>query len=685
MTVSYVQELNKGWRRKHDNPKAAAPVTAARICYPATRAELVEICRTQPDGLGLHAAGSHWALSPAALSDDTFIETHDPSNAHPPMAATLSEVVPGRLNPEFFEFLNNLEDRDLFSLVHVEAGKRIYQLYAELDQPMKPNQLSLGLAMYQRFGTTRFSGPWAFETLGGAGGQTVVGAFSTGTHGGDFRQPPIADSVMAIHLVAHGGKQWWIERAPGRMPQLTDDGLLKALYSPLDPEDTNQFEIVRDDEMFAAALVGVGRFGAIYSVILRAVPQYNLYERRRLADWQDVKGLVKQTGGPLYNEAPAPPFALVHTPDPEQRFLQIVVCLTPYANFSRNRVSITKRWTVPWDPMAPLAAPKGRAERVGAIVADFDALTGGPRFAEAGRNFPYDGTGEPGMLEKACSQGAFLAALIEELLQELEEFIGTGGQVAIGTLAQILVPGAGGTVLLLPFLSELARLVRKFLEELGIDDTLAGAMDKLRRLLLGSPASDLLGSQAGILIWQGIAYKIFETIQKNLDLEGVSYAMMDRHDYRQKVCEIDVDSIEVFFDATDDRLITFIDALIAFERGQEFLGRAFLGYASLRFTGPSVALLAEQRWPVTCAVEIACIRGMEGSQQLVDYATALALGPAIRGHLHWGQRNDYTAPHVELRYGSNLAKWRNALGRITEDGARNAFSSDFTRRVGLEL
>jgi hypothetical protein len=35
------------------------------------------------------AAGSHWALSNAAISDHTFIETHDPNEAHKAMGATL--------------------------------------------------------------------------------------------------------------------------------------------------------------------------------------------------------------------------------------------------------------------------------------------------------------------------------------------------------------------------------------------------------------------------------------------------------------------------------------------------------------------------------------------------------------------------------------------------------------------
>src|SRR6516164_419100 len=112
--------------------------------------------------------------------------------------------------------------------------------------------------------TPEFGGPHAFNTLGSAGGQTVVGALNTGTHGGDFDRPPIADSVLAIHLVADGGKQYWIE--PEMTPTLTDDSSLTQALSDLGvPMGAADFEIVRDSKLFNAVLVSAGRFGVIYS------------------------------------------------------------------------------------------------------------------------------------------------------------------------------------------------------------------------------------------------------------------------------------------------------------------------------------------------------------------------------------------------------------------------------------
>jgi hypothetical protein len=144
-------------------------------------------------------------------------------------------------------------------------------------------------------------------TLGGNVGQAVAGAISTGTHGGDPTQPPLADAVMAMHLVTEGGRELWIER---NSEPITDD---LALANALPCKDT---EIVRDDGLFDALLVGCGRFGVIYSYVLRVRPAF------RLAEWTyEIPRVVLTTAlrdgitnntflDPLLKILPAPPAAL---------------------------------------------------------------------------------------------------------------------------------------------------------------------------------------------------------------------------------------------------------------------------------------------------------------------------------------------------------------------------------------
>src|SRR5256886_5649970 len=149
-------------------------------------------------------------------------------------------------------------------------------------------------------GNDSYLGPWGFQTLGGAGGQTVFGALATGTHGGDFHMPPIADAVMALHLVADGGKHYWIEpESPTELgTRLTDDEPLRALYGQDRFGGQDNFEILRDDNIFNSVLISAGRFGIVYSIVIAAVRQYCLHQERRLTTWQDIKDQVRDPSSP---------------------------------------------------------------------------------------------------------------------------------------------------------------------------------------------------------------------------------------------------------------------------------------------------------------------------------------------------------------------------------------------------
>lgn len=211
-------------------------------------------------------------------------------------------------------------------------------------------------------------------------------------------------------------------------------------------------------------------------------------------------------------------------------------------------------------------------------------------------------------------------------------------------------------------------------------------MDDIRSRLLDNP--DPVQRAAGILVWQSICYEAFKQKQGPEDFTAISYAVMDGHDYTMASCVVNVDSIEVFFDASDPNLPVFIDALLTYEATQEVMeGKAVVGYISLRFTGPTRALLGMQAFPRTCVVEVACLKDVAGSQELMAFASAFARDRNIRGIIHWGQRNDCTAAEIEDRFGDatwigdKLTPWRRALHHIV---GGDRFSTEFTRRLGLE-
>lgn len=603
------------------------------------------------------------------------------------MGKTLTNVIPNCLNRDYVEHMVRNGADQKWYLVHVEAGKRIYQLYSELDQLVDVGDTStLAGFINEQFNDPGYGGPWAFATLGGAGGQTIVGALNTGTHGGDFDRPPIADAVMALHLVTDGGKHYWIETVSNEYPQLTDDFMMSIEFGITEYGGIENFEIIRDNNVFNAVLVSAGRFGVIYSVLLRAVPQYALHERRRLHVWQDFKHQIKDRNGPLFTE-PAVPSARC-------RFLQIAICLTPHAFFTKNLAGITKRWEVslPADP------PAGKSVSETFSKHSTSASRGHAwrrRRADHGYSPDPDNPGkaaEPSMLERACADASFLKGVIEAVIEEIEEFVNSNGAVVGAGIGAIAIAGGVGLLLLIPALLLILLILREILDHFDDDTRLGEHMENIKNELLDPNEPDPLKRAAGLFTWQLIAYKAFESQQDDLDFDAISYAMMDRKDYLNISCEVNVDSVEVFFDAVDDRLITFVDALIAYEVMQEFHGKALVGYASLRFMDRSRALIGMQKFEPTCAVEVACLKDVSGSQELIDYAVTLARNPNINGLLHWGQRNDYTMAEVERIYGDNqlnpggnLGFWRQALGRVTDNGRLDGFSSEFTRRTGLEV
>jgi hypothetical protein len=584
------------------------------------------------------------------------------------MGRTLTTVVPGCLNPAYLQHMVHAPTIEQWYLLHVEAGKTIYQAYAELDTPVDvydPTTLAgyLNLA----YGDAAFGGPWAFATLGGAGGQTIVGALSTGTHGGDFDQPPLADAVLTIHLVTDGGRHYWIEPEDPH-PPLTDDVALTNLYGSMTYGGGDNFRIIRNTEVFNAVLVSVGRFGVIYSVVLKVVPQYALWERRRQDEWQNIKGMIKHLDSSLYID-PSPPPGV----DGPQRFLQIAVSLTSHTNFTLNRVGITRRFHSPLH-----ATTAGRAQRVGeyAAAGAEDPVLHAPRFTLAGRSHAYTpddanpyAAGSPSMLDKACADASVVRGAINEAIDELQHFVDTH-KVESGSTLGALVAVIASLVLLL--------------KEVAGDERLGEVLSHVKNTLLDPNASETARG-AGLLAWQHISYNVFDSQQSIRDYDAVSYAVMDVHDYLDIGCLVNVNSVEVFFNAEDDRLIAFIDALILFETNQEFHGKASVGYASLRFTGPTRATLGMQRWPRTCAVEVACLKDVTGGEDLIRFAVEWARNPNSGALLHWGQHNDLTSDEVDRCFGPFIGEWRHALATLTDSGNKKGFSSSFTRHAGLEV
>ncbi len=109
----------------------------------------------------------------------------------------------------------------------------------------------------------------SLKTSGASNGQTIAGALSTGTHGSALDIGAIQDYVVGLHLIVAPDKAVWLERASHPVVADAFPNVLQA-------------ELIRDDEIFNAALISFGCFGIIHGVVVEAADLYYLQAYRRL-------------------------------------------------------------------------------------------------------------------------------------------------------------------------------------------------------------------------------------------------------------------------------------------------------------------------------------------------------------------------------------------------------------------
>ncbi len=103
----------------------------------------------------------------------------------------------------------------------------------------------------------------SLSTTGASNGQTIAGAISTGTHGAALDVGAVHDRVRGLHLITSPTRHVWLERASA--PTLADTfaGKLGA-------------ELIRDDALFDAAVVGLGGMGLVHGVLLEVEDRFTL-------------------------------------------------------------------------------------------------------------------------------------------------------------------------------------------------------------------------------------------------------------------------------------------------------------------------------------------------------------------------------------------------------------------------
>ena len=170
----------------------------------------------------------------------------------------------------------------------------------------------------------------SLATSGASNGQTFVGAMSTSTHGSAIDQPAIQGQVRGFQLLSSPTSNLWVERASA---PATDGQMAAALGATM----------VRDDRLFDAALVGLGAFGVIHSVLIESVPRFHLMmNRTRLPI---TPGLFKAMRGQGFDEV-----ALPGPPGERPYFFQSVL----NRHIDKDNAYVTVGHKLPWDDTIPL-------------------------------------------------------------------------------------------------------------------------------------------------------------------------------------------------------------------------------------------------------------------------------------------------------------------------------------------
>ncbi len=135
----------------------------------------------------------------------------------------------------------------------------------------------------------------SLKTTGASNGQTIAGCISTGVHGSTLDVGSVQDYVVGLNIITgpNINDNVYIERAS--KPALRDSYFLNL-----------DARIIRDDDLFNAALVGLGSMGFIHGVVIEAEDLFLLHryvkkvpkaEALQLADTLDFTNYDPQIPG----------------------------------------------------------------------------------------------------------------------------------------------------------------------------------------------------------------------------------------------------------------------------------------------------------------------------------------------------------------------------------------------------
>ena len=187
------------------------------------------IHEAKQDGLECRAVGRGWSLSDAPLTTGAMVDISQLN--------LIRKIHHMQVDPAYSGGIDRRR-----TLAMVQAGTYVSELNRWLEKPEQ--KLSI-------------------RTTGAANGQTIAGATQAGTHGSVLDRGAMHDQVVALHIVTGPDSEVWLERAS--YPVIKEK-VANAYGAPL----------MRDDDLFNAAVMGLGSFGVIHNMVLETRKRFML-------------------------------------------------------------------------------------------------------------------------------------------------------------------------------------------------------------------------------------------------------------------------------------------------------------------------------------------------------------------------------------------------------------------------
>ncbi|WP_136667736.1 FAD-linked oxidase [Flavobacterium sp. H122] len=257
----------ESWNTLHENgpfktksmhstkPDKTIPILLDR--YNDTAKEIQRLLKETLDANeGFRAFGSRWSMSHIAHHQDNM---HDNSS----------------MNLKFEITKENLHSDSKFkpeNLFFFECGNVIKEIQGFINERGK-----------------------SLKTTGASNGQTIAGCISTGVHGSALDVGSVQDYVAGINLIIGPDPEDIVFLEREKEPCLSDD-FINLINS----------KVIRNDKLFNAALVGLGSFGFIHSVVLvtedrfllnryvKKIPKSTALELATTMDFKNTSAIIPE-------------------------------------------------------------------------------------------------------------------------------------------------------------------------------------------------------------------------------------------------------------------------------------------------------------------------------------------------------------------------------------------------------